>query len=947
MESMRVGGLVSGLDTNAIIDNLMTTAKEPINRMNQEIDVLTWEQTQYNDFISALTDLKSTLLPLKMESTFKSKIAVSTNTSVAEAIASVNTPPGTYTLKVEQTAVPSYAYSSYTTYSMVNSGAGIEDFDITKKLKYNQLEGSHTVKISNPNNNTWIATDTFVPNSSSNITKMSASSMSNIIDGSGKLTQDINETLTFVFTYNGEAKSIDINFNYKAGDYTTTIAQDLEKQINEAIDNNLSKDGKQSIAVRVDRDNNSGLFNFAFYDTSNSSDISVIGFRDINYDPNNPTLTDNTTATRLAKNLGFYYNQDIKKAVSTKEITNTIVSNNATNLATKLNKNGGSLITGATFKIATTGIEEGSFKINQDSTLNNRIATKSNYTGANFTGLVTATDEEIDAWMKTSLSVDQNTDQNGQPYTRNFFDIKPSSDTNGYFHINGVQIDIYDYSTLTPERLLGLINGSGAGVTASFDFENRVFKLESNETGSGKITLGQVGDTSNILDVLKLSVPTGGTYNAGKTAGSIDTTSSLSSVDLGMTTPITSGLFTINGVSIYLDTATDTLETVMKKINSSGAGVTITYDSSTDKFSLMGEGFDKIKLGSPTDSSNFLEAINLTYNAYEEIEIGTEGKKSIFSINGVQYERDSNNVNDTIPGIQLTLMDVGTTVINVKIDTDKAVDAMAEFASQYNELINKLNPTEPSREDREKYASALTDEQKSSMSEDEIKEYQKNYERVQYYNLVSKSTELRYLKFHLRDYIMKEITLPNNKFGSLSEIGVEIAGADIQNIDITKLGLLFDVTTDKEELAKYIKENTDFTNIIQENADDVYKFFTENSEVKISKVTGKVITNTNSNEEYYTVAYEGWARRYDTFLVNSTTTTSALYKKAGKNGAIDSKISNLKERIEAQTLRAENYLERMWAQFAAMEERVASIQSQSSYLAQLSANSSGGNSSQG
>lgn len=941
MESMRVGGLVSGLDTNAIIDNLMTTAKEPINRMNQEIDVLTWEQTQYNDIISSLTDLKNSLLSLKMESTFKSKLAVSTNTNVAEAIASVNTPPGSYTLKVDQTAVPSYATSMFTTYSMTTSGAGIDDIDITKKYKYNQLEGSHNVKISTTSNGDWIATDTFIPSATSSITKMSASSMNNtLVDASGKLTQDVNETLTFVFTYNGEPKSIDIEFNYKKNDYTTTIAQDLEKQINEAIDLNLSKDGKQSIAVRVDRDNATGNFNFAFYDTTSTAEISVIGFRDINYDPNNPTATDGTDATLLAKNLGLVYNQDIKKGVATKEITNTIVSNNKENLAIKLNKNGGSLIMGATFKINQDGIKEGSFTVNQDSTLNNRTATKSTYTGGSFNNIASATDEEIDAWMKTALSADQDTDQNGQPYTRNYFDTKPSSATNGYFHINGVQIDIHDYTTLTPERLIGLINGSGAGVTASFDFENRVFKLESNEPGSGSIDLGQTGDTSNILDVLKLSVPTGGTYTAGKTAGSIDTTSVLSSSDLGMTTSITSGLFTINGVSIYVDTSTDSLESIMKKVNSSGAGVTLTYDSTTDKFSLLGNGFDKIKIGSPNDSSNFLEAINLTYNAYEEIEIGTEGKKAIFSINGVQYERDSNNVNDTIPGMQLTLTDVGTTTINVKIDTDKAVDAMAEFASKYNELINKLNPTEPSKDEQEKYANPLSEDDKKDMSEDEISEYEKNYDRVQYYKLVSRSSELRYLKYNLRDLIMKEVTLPNNKFGSLSEIGVEIAGSDIQNIDITKLGLLFDVSTDKDELAKYIKENTDFTNIIQENADDVYKFFSENSEVKISKATGKVITDKQSNEEYYTVAYEGWARRYDTFLVNSTTTTSALYKKAGKNGAIDSKISNLKERIEAQTLRAENYLERMWAQFAAMEERVASIQSQSSYLAQISASGS-------
>lgn len=942
MESMRVGGLVSGLDTNAIIDNLMTTAQEPINKMNQQVELLTWEQTQYNDILSALSDLKSTLLDLKMESTFKSKLATSTLSSVAEAAASVNTPEGVYTIKVDQTAEPAYAVSTYTSYAMTKTGAGIEDFSSVSKYKYNQIEGQHKVSISNTANGKWIATDTFTSNSSERFNKMSASAMdSSLVDGNGKLTASVNETLSFVFTFNGEAKSIDIDFNYATGTYTTAIAQDLEEKINAAIDKNLTKDGSQSLAIRVDYNEATGAYSFGFYDTSNTNEIEVIGFRDAAYDSSNPTAVDTSTATALAKNLGIFFNQDFSKPESVKAITNTVVSNNETNLATKLNSQKGGLILGAQFKVQPEGLETGTFIVNQDSTLNNRVATKSTYTGGTFTAIVNgATDEEIDAWMKTSLASNQDTDSNGLPYTRNFFDTKPNEDTNGYFHINGVQIDIYDYSTLTPERLIGLINGSGAGVTASFDREEGVFKIENNTTGSGRVELGEIGDTSNILQVMKIAVPSGGTYTAGKTAGAIDTSVPLTSKDSGMNTSITSGLFTINGVSIYIDTSTDSLDTVMKKINSSGAGVTITYDSTTDKFFMSGTGSERITMGSPNDSSNFLEAINLTYDAYREIEIGTQGKNAIFSVNGVKYERESNQVNDAVAGMSLTITDVGTTVINVRIDTDRAVEAMAEFASKYNELINKLSPTEPSKQDKEKYSNPLSDAEKADMSEDDIKEYQSNYERVHYYDMVSKSSELRYLKMNIRNYIMKELPLPNNRFGSLSELGVTIAGSDVQDINVTKVGLLFDITTDKDELVKYIKESTDFADTVAKYSEDVYKFFADNTEVKISKSTGKVITDSNSTEEYTTVTYTGWARRYDTLLINNTTSTSALYKKAGSNGTLDSKINNLKERIETQTLRAENYLERMWAQFAAMEERIATIQNQASYLTQISSGSS-------
>ena len=78
MESLRVTGLMSGLDTNSIVDAYMTSAKAPIVKLNQEIDELNFEKTTYNNIISMITDVKNSMLSLKMESTFKSKITAST-----------------------------------------------------------------------------------------------------------------------------------------------------------------------------------------------------------------------------------------------------------------------------------------------------------------------------------------------------------------------------------------------------------------------------------------------------------------------------------------------------------------------------------------------------------------------------------------------------------------------------------------------------------------------------------------------------------------------------------------------------------------------------------------------------------------------------------------------------------------------------------------------------
>ncbi|MDY5050030.1 MAG: flagellar cap protein FliD N-terminal domain-containing protein, partial [Candidatus Mucispirillum faecigallinarum] len=114
MESLRVSGLISGMDTDAIVESYMTSAKAPINRLNQQIEELNYEKTTYNSFITMVTDIKNSLLDLKMESTFKSKVTTSSQENIATATSSITTNPGTYTLKVDQVAEPAYASSIYT-----------------------------------------------------------------------------------------------------------------------------------------------------------------------------------------------------------------------------------------------------------------------------------------------------------------------------------------------------------------------------------------------------------------------------------------------------------------------------------------------------------------------------------------------------------------------------------------------------------------------------------------------------------------------------------------------------------------------------------------------------------------------------------------------------------------------------------------------------------------
>lgn len=931
MEGLRVSGLISGMDTDSIVEAYMNSAKAPIVKLNQQIDELTYEKTTYNNFITMITDIKNSMLSLKMESTFKSKTTSSSVETVASAIASITTPPGTYTLKVDQVAEPAYATSIYTNKVLSQTGAGIKSFSPSFS-PYDQLEGTHTVNVYTGSNygynDKWFAKDTFKGNlNETYMVTHTGKADKTLVNGNGELNQDIKGDFTFVYNYNGEQKNFTISMDYKAGTSLNKLASDLDLEINAKLDALHGNNSQQTMKVTLNLDDNG--FNFSFYDVDTQNEIEVLGFVDAadTGDPNDPGYVP-TSTSKLIDALGLNTRY---KPQSTKEITNIMVSTSSEKLGTKLNSadQGGFFAPGKIEFEDGKGPTKGTFKIYQDASAVCRPETYTTFYGDIFDKIAnanTAIDrDEIDKWLDTKIGSKTTA---GNTF---FDDGTVFKDLNGVFYINGTKIEIEDYTKYTPNELMAKINGSGAGVTMTYDYEKNIFQISNNKGGAVELTMGNDTDTSSFFSVFKVGINSGATYVRGQNKGTLDTSAVISKLDPSFTYPIKSGTFTINGVSIYVDTSKDSINEVISKVNKSGAGVTMTYDSTTDKFSLTSTNGERIKVGGPNDTSSFLLSTGLLYMQTQETTIGTEGKDAVFTMNGVKYTRENNEVNDVVPGMSFTINTTGTTVFNVKIDTDKAVTALAEFAAKYNKLINALNPTEISYKDelREKYSEPLTDEKKESMSEDEIKKYQENYEKIQYYDLVTRSSELRTLKTNIRANLTKTINSDNSKFKSITQVGINIAGSSTRDTTITKLGLLFDVSTDQEKLAEYIKEQSDFVSILSENPDDVFYFFTDSETVYEKDEKGK---------ETSKIVSVGWARVYSDYLDKTVNSTSALYKKTATNGTIESEISLLKNQIESQTTRVEMYLERLYSQFAAMEERISTLQQSASYLTNLSTN---------
>ncbi|WP_096269434.1 flagellar hook-associated protein 2 [Paucisalibacillus globulus] len=102
---MRIGGLASGINTDEIIQKLMTAERMPLDRMEQDRTLLEWQRDGYREIYQKLYEMDTNLiLDMKMSSTYNSKTVSSSNESAVTATASAGTPEGSYSIKVNQLA---------------------------------------------------------------------------------------------------------------------------------------------------------------------------------------------------------------------------------------------------------------------------------------------------------------------------------------------------------------------------------------------------------------------------------------------------------------------------------------------------------------------------------------------------------------------------------------------------------------------------------------------------------------------------------------------------------------------------------------------------------------------------------------------------------------------------------------------------------------------------
>lgn len=122
---MRVGGLATGMDIEAMVNKLMEAERMPLDRMKQEQTKLIWKQDAFRDINRALLELDQMMLDMKLSPTYQSKIVSSSNESAVTATATTSATDGAYEIQVEQLAT-----------NAIKVGEPLEQgFDPTKTLR--------------------------------------------------------------------------------------------------------------------------------------------------------------------------------------------------------------------------------------------------------------------------------------------------------------------------------------------------------------------------------------------------------------------------------------------------------------------------------------------------------------------------------------------------------------------------------------------------------------------------------------------------------------------------------------------------------------------------------------------------------------------------------------------------------------------------------------------
>ena len=292
-----------------------------------------------------------------------------------------------------------------------------------------------------------------------------------------------------------------------------------------------------------------------------------------------------------------------------------------------------------------------------------QLATTSTRTGSSDIGLGLAATNDVSGVTLASMST-------------------ATAATAGVFSVNGAQVTIALTDSL--QAVFNKIStATGGAVTGSYDATTDKISLAS----ASAIVLGAGNDTSNFLSVTRLANNGTGAIASSTALGTTSLSAPLASARLRNSITAVdgsgNGTFSVNGVNIAYNVNSDSLSTILSRINSSTAGVTASYDSAQDRVVLTNKNTGDLGLSVSEAAGGFLDAVGLGTGSTL-----SRGKNALFTVNnGATLTSASNTLSAAshgITGLSVTATTDTTQTINVTSATTSMRTAIDDFIKKFN-----------------------------------------------------------------------------------------------------------------------------------------------------------------------------------------------------------------------------------------------------------------------
>lgn len=290
-------------------------------------------------------------------------------------------------------------------------------------------------------------------------------------------------------------------------------------------------------------------------------------------------------------------------------------------------------------------------------------------------------------------------------------------------------------------------------------------------------------------------------------------------------------------------------------------------------------------------------AATLDDSAFAEV-YRTAGEDAVIYLNGARFTSDTNSFE--INGLTLTVNSTTKTgevvTISTEDDTEGIYDMIKDFFKQYNELIIEMDKLYNA--DAAKDYEPLTEDEKAEMSEEAIEKWEQKIKDA----ILRKDSTINSVSSALKEVMMSAVTMKDGSQKYLSEFGIET--------------LSYFLAPDNEKGAYHIAGDPDdahtstsadkLKTAIANDPDTVIEFFTNLSRNLYSKL-GDLMKRTEYSSAYTVYNDKSMQEDYNDYTTE---------------------IKELEAKLQ-------DYEDKWYQKFAAMETALAKLQSNSSAVTSL------------